>query len=127
MKKFYCDHWRKIHLFGMIFATNVALAQSSIFIPSAPTSMTSFNQVLQRVVTFAAGFVGVIAVLYLIMSGFNYIMAGGNAKKVQAATQGIQNAIIGIVIVVIAVLLVNYVLYNLLDVNATSTTNPTGP
>jgi len=55
-------------------------------------------------------------VLYLIMSGFQYILAGGDQKKAAAARSAIQNTLIGVVIVVIAYIMVKFVLINFLSV-----------
>ena len=54
-------------------------------------------------------FVGVIAVLYMMMSGFKYVTAGGDAKKAGEAKEGITHALIGIAITLVAYLLVDQV------------------
>ncbi|MEI6477418.1 MAG: hypothetical protein WCO52_00295 [bacterium] len=43
---------------------------------------------------------GVLAVVYLIWSGIQYITSAGNADKAKVARQGIINAVIGIAIIV---------------------------
>jgi len=117
----------KILILGYASAVTLAttVAFGDMYIPSAPTSIGNFNQLLGTVVSFATGFVGVIAVLFLIINGFNYITAGGNAKKVAAATEGVKNALIGVVIVVVAVLIVNYIMRDFLKVNLKTTTEAT--
>jgi len=49
---------------------------------------------------------GVVAVFYLIWSGFQYITAAGSAEKAKAARAGIINAVIGIIIIVSAFFIV---------------------
>lgn len=48
-----------------------------------------------------------VAVIYLIISGFNYITAGGDQEKADAARKGIINAVIGIVVIVAVYFIIN--------------------
>ncbi len=52
--------------------------------------------------------VAIIAFVYLIISGVNYITAGGDAEKATKARTGILNAIIGIVVVVLAYFILRF-------------------
>lgn len=49
---------------------------------------------------------GILAVIYLLWSGVQYITAGGNPDKVKAARQGIINAVIGVVVIMAAFFIV---------------------
>ncbi|MCC2631724.1 MAG: Type secretion system pilin, partial [Patescibacteria group bacterium] len=51
---------------------------------------------------------GVLAVLFLIYSGFLYITAGGSADKAKAARGGIINAVIGIIIIMASFFIVRF-------------------
>ena len=42
---------------------------------------------------------GSLAVLYLVWSGIQYIMSGGDSKKAEAGKTGVKNAVIGIAII----------------------------
>lgn len=53
---------------------------------------------------------GIIAVVYLIYGGFQYITAGGDAEKAGAGKTTIIHAIIGIIIIVAAFVLFRYVI-----------------
>jgi hypothetical protein len=66
---------------------------------------TLFGQIVGLVLTVAA----IVAFFYLIISGFQYITAGGDAGKAQSARQGIINALIGIIIILVSYLVLRYV------------------
>lgn len=89
-------------------------AQNTPIIPWNPTNISDFGGLVNTVINFVSAFVGVIAVLYLILAGFNYVISQGNAKKVSEAKAAILNAIIGIIIVLIAYLIVRLVIVDLL-------------
>lgn len=73
---------------------------------NASTTVNSvFGQVVGIVLTVAA----IVAFFYLIVSGFQYITAGGDAGKAQLARQGIVNALIGIVVILISYIILRYV------------------
>lgn len=57
--------------------------------------------------------VGVVAVLFLILGGFQYVTSGGNPEQVNKAKNTILYAIIGIVAALIAYVAVTFVLENL--------------
>lgn len=52
--------------------------------------------------------VGVLAVFYLIYSGFLYITSGGNPDNVKKARAGIINSIVGIIIILAAFVIVRF-------------------
>ncbi|OGD61354.1 hypothetical protein A3A71_00565 [Candidatus Berkelbacteria bacterium RIFCSPLOWO2_01_FULL_50_28] len=67
------------------------------------------SQIITKIVGFAMLIAALIAFGYLIVAGFQYMTAGGDAAKAQTARQGIVNALVGIIIVVIAYTLLAYV------------------
>ena len=97
-----------------------AQAWNTPIVPWNPTNISDFGALVNQIINFITAFVGVVAVIYLIWAGFNYIMAQGNAKKVGAAKEAITNAVMGIIIVVIAYLIVQLVLVNLLNIKQSS-------
>jgi hypothetical protein len=60
------------------------------------------NNLAGSVINIVFLIAGILAVLYLLWSGIQYITAGGNPDKVKAARQGIINAVIGIVVIMAA-------------------------
>jgi hypothetical protein len=67
---------------------------------------TQFLRIANTVISIVLLIAGVLAVLYLIWSGIQYITSAGNPDKAKAARQGIINAVIGIVVIVAAFFLV---------------------
>lgn len=114
----YCKFGQKVLLPIVLLFGAQASAQTwnTPIVPWNPTDISDFGTLVNQIINFVAAFVGVVAVLYLIMSGFNYIMSQGNAKKVAAAKNAMMNAIIGIVIVIIAYIIVRLVLVDLLNI-----------
>ncbi|HSI20838.1 MAG TPA: pilin [Verrucomicrobiae bacterium] len=66
------------------------------------TPETTLTTLATRVIDIIFLLAGILAVIYLLWSGIQYITAGGNADKVKAARQGIINAVIGIVVIMAA-------------------------
>ncbi len=64
------------------------------------------------VIEFAIGLSGLIAILFLVIAGFQYIMSGASEAQ-DKAKNTIKNALIGIVVVLIAWVLVNLVQFAL--------------
>lgn len=60
------------------------------------------SNLAQSVINIVFLIAGILAVIYLLWSGVQYITAGGNPDKVKAARQGIINAVIGIVVIMAA-------------------------
>lgn len=71
---------------------------------------TGFTDIVGRVLTWIFVLAGILAVVYLIYSGIQYITAGGDTEKATAARTGIIHAVIGIVIILLAVLIVTWVM-----------------
>jgi threonine/homoserine/homoserine lactone efflux protein len=69
----------------------------------------SLTELANSVVDLLLLVAGIIAVIYLIYSGFLYITAAGNADNAKKGQQGIINAIIGIVIIALAWVIANTV------------------
>jgi succinate dehydrogenase/fumarate reductase cytochrome b subunit len=68
----------------------------------------TFTGLVGTVITWVLAVVAVIAFVYLIISGVNYITAGGDAEKATKARTGIINAIIGIVVVVLSYFILSF-------------------
>lgn len=57
--------------------------------------------------------VGLVALIYLIFSGYKYISAGGNPEQAAQAKSGIIAALLGLIIAFIAWALVDFIFYRL--------------
>ena len=68
----------------------------------------TFSKIVGIVMGWVLAIVAIIAFVYLIISGVNYITAGGDAEKATKARAGILNAIIGIVVVVLSYFILRF-------------------
>jgi hypothetical protein len=103
--------------------TNVALASTAFAAVakppvSSPTGDTSFGALLVTVINSLLLFAGAVAVLFLIIGGFRYVVSAGNPDQVEGAKKTILYAVLGLVIIFIAFLGVQ-VVQNALGVNNT--------
>ncbi|OGE85542.1 MAG: hypothetical protein A3J48_00300 [Candidatus Doudnabacteria bacterium RIFCSPHIGHO2_02_FULL_46_11] len=86
--------------------------------PQAPSQAVTFSDytveaLVARILNIALLFVGLIALVFIVIGGYRYIMAGGNEESVGKAKQTIMNAVIGLIIVILAFAIVN-ITYRLL-------------
>lgn len=68
------------------------------------------NKIIQVTLNILSILVGVTAVIMIMVSGFKYITAGGDASKVSSAKNTLVYAIIGIVVVALAQFIVQFVI-----------------
>ena len=87
-----------------IFSLDKVLGLSS----NSPSAQSTFSGVLTKVMGWVLAVVAGIAFVYLIISGVNYITAGGDAEKATKARTGILNAIIGIVVIMLAYFILTF-------------------
>lgn len=76
----------------------------------------------KTILNFILGFLGFIAVVYIIYGGFLYIMSGGDDANVEKGKKIILNAAIGIIIILASFAIVNTVLKAPTGVSSSSTT-----
>jgi hypothetical protein len=121
-------------LFGMFLSfQQTAMADSSATMSRAGDSKTSlFMQkaglgTSARISTIAAslietilGFLGIIFVVLIIISGFQWMTAQGNEEKIEKAKKNITNAVIGLLIIV-AAYSITYFVFNLINDSSTGT------
>jgi len=70
--------------------------------PTHLVNIDNFGTLLVNVISLLLKFAGAIAVLFLVIGGFQYISARGNEEASEKAKKTISGAIIGIVIIVMA-------------------------
>ena len=70
--------------------------------PIDPPEYIPFSVLVSNVLQVVLFIAGVLAVLFLLIAGIQYITAGGDPVKTAAARSGIVNAIIGIIIILLA-------------------------
>ena len=92
----------------------VAYGQINIGIQCDPTkqncqNISSVNQLIKTVINWLLTIAFAIAVLFLIIGGFQYITSAGNEEAAEKGKGTAVNALIGIVIIVLSYVIVNVV------------------
>ena len=72
-----------------------------------------------RIINVALGFLGIIAVVIILLGGFKYMISGGNEEKVGDAKNMIVYGIIGLAIILSAWAITRFVLGSLINATAT--------
>ena len=70
---------------------------------------------LQIIINVALGVLGLVAVIMIIMGGFNYMTSSGDTAKLTKARNTILYGVIGLVIALLAFAIVNFVLTNVFN------------
>lgn len=77
---------------------------------------TDLPDVIGNVVRIVLGLMGLVAVVLIIVGGFQWMTSGGNEEKIGKAKQLMGAALIGLVIVVLAYAIAEFVINQLTDV-----------
>jgi glucose uptake protein GlcU len=64
---------------------------------------------MKKVFTLLLGISGAIAVLFVLLGGFQYMTSAGNEKQAETGKNNVMYAIIGLVVVILAYTIVNVV------------------
>jgi len=90
-----------------------ASAQISSGITAASTEELknkSIDDLPKNIVNVLLWIIGIVSVVMIIWSGFNYIISHGDSGKVQKAKMTLVYAVVGLVIAVLSYTIVNFVL-----------------
>ena len=92
---------KRIHFFPLIIPKAFAQDWSN---PSGkePANFADLVVIVERILNIAIRLAGIAAFVMLIVGGFQYLTAGGDPKKTQAASSTITYAILGLIIVIAA-------------------------
>ncbi|HSX41762.1 MAG TPA: hypothetical protein VLE93_00240 [Candidatus Saccharimonadales bacterium] len=74
-----------------------------------PLKTTNLNTLVGTIIGILLTIAALTAFIYLLIAGFQYITAGGDAEKATKARTGIINAIIGIIVILVAYVILRYV------------------
>lgn len=66
------------------------------------TGDNSFKALLPYLINILLGFVGFLAILFIIIGGYQYIASGANEEMAETGKKTLTNAIIGLVIVIVS-------------------------
>lgn len=78
-----------------------------------PTTEASVPTVIAKLINWAMGFLGIIAVVIILAGGFMWMTAAGNEEKVGKAKKLLIAGIIGLVIILAAYVIATYVITQL--------------
>jgi hypothetical protein len=76
------------------------------------------RQTAARLINVALGFLGIIAVIIVLIGGFKYMLSGGDEKKTEGARQLIVSGIIGLAIILSAWAITSFVMSRLVEATA---------
>lgn len=76
------------------------------------------RQTAARIINVALGFLGIIAVVIVLVGGFKYMISGGNEEKTSEAKNLIVSGIIGLAIILSAWAITSFVIGQLLTATA---------
>lgn len=101
--------------FALVYAVSVFIGTSDVSTNPEiinntqvqnPITAPSFGDLVDRMTRGFLGVAGTIALLMIIINGFRYILAGGNEEQTESAKNGLQWAVIGLVIIALAYVIV---------------------
>ena len=75
-----------------------------------PRGVRDLGDAITRVIQILLIAAGVVALIYLIVGGYMYVTAGGNADQAAAARTTILNAIIGLIVIFASYAIITFVL-----------------
>jgi len=104
------DPWDDNQSNGEDFANNAGL----------PGAGLEVRGTIESIIAWVMGFLGIIAVVVILIGGFKWMTAGGNEDKVGAAKKMLISGLIGLIIVVLAYAIAVFVLTQLIEI----TNNP---
>jgi hypothetical protein len=89
----------------------------SIFGTGGLNGSQSLSDLITRVIDILLTFAAVIAIVFVIIGGYQYLASGGNEESAEKGKKTLINAIIGVVVIVLAYAIIN-VIVNLVGSNS---------
>jgi hypothetical protein len=90
------------------------------FASTAGLGEADLVETIAQIIRVALGFLGVIAVVIILLGGFKWMTAGGNDDKVKDAKKLIFSGIIGLVIIISAFAIASFVISSIISATAGS-------
>lgn len=106
---------------GIVMVASVTMAVPALAdtgLPTPPcgvfnglncTNATGPNDIIVRVINIMLGVAFLVAVLFLIYGGFQYIFSAGNEEKAESGRNTVINALIGVAIIILSYVIVQIV------------------
>lgn len=82
---------------------------------SGGTSSSNVGSTIQNAINILLYIAGIIAVIYVVVGGFRYVLSNGDSGAITKAKNTIIYALIGLAVVVMAYAIVNFVLDNIVQ------------
>lgn len=120
---------KKIILSFLLLLPLKTLALDTGLETAAPPSLINISSIPQAakiLINAALSLLGVLFIIMIILAGFKWMTAQGDAKKVEEAKENIKNAVIGLV-VVLAAYSITYFVFQALGVEGFGSTPAQGP
>ena len=93
---------KRIHFFPLIIPFAVAAEKWTNESGEQPAKLQDLAVIVERILNIAVRLAGMAVFVMLIVGGFQYLTAGGDPKKTQAASSTLTYAILGLVAVIAA-------------------------
>lgn len=81
---------------------------------------------IAQIVNIALGMIGIVAVVFIIVAGYKWIIAEGNEEEIKKSKETIRNAVIGLLVVFISYIVVNFVVEQLTKATTENLPGSTG-
>lgn len=86
-------------------------------------NQADISEVVIGIINGVVGSLALVAVIFIVVGGVNYMTSAGDSGKIQKAKNTILYAVIGLVICVLAFAIVNFVIANVIKSNSGNSTN----
>jgi len=108
---------------GLLFVPLVVSAQLNLgngymnnFATGAGYGPASLTEVVGKIIKVVLSLLGLVAVVLIIIGGFQWMASGGNEEKIKGAKKLMGAAVIGLIIIVLAYAIATFVIGNLANV-----------
>lgn len=107
----------------LLSAASAFAAEPTNVVVAAPFGLgdLTFSDILTFLINAAFVIAAILALVFLIWGGINWITSGGDADGVKSARDRIIAAIIGLIVVILSYFLLNFVLSDILGVGSLTT------
>ncbi len=102
---------------GDLYGLNTTAQQAGLPTQTSPT----VSQIIGMIINAVLGLVGVIFLIIIIYSGFQWMTAGGNEETITKAKKRLTNATIGLIIIFAAFIITNFIVFKILDITLPTT------
>lgn len=110
-------------LITLVLVPSLALAQLSLgnsymndFATGAGYGPATLTEVVGRIIKVVLSLLGLVAVVLIIVGGFQWMASGGNEEKIKEAKKLMGAALAGLIIIILAYAIATFIISNLTNV-----------